>query len=210
MHPARVRFKRSRLGLSSVSTLLLVVAAGCSGQSTGHQAGATPAGGQATTTSTTAAGGGSTGSHPSSTTTTITSKSGGPTATSTPSSPPTTSRPGTTPTTTVHTGVPIQVTLGSACVRPGGTQTITIVTEPKSGVVYDAVYSDGKSGASPGFYGGNQGGHTDDHGVWKDTWVVGAAAPPGPVRVDVLAVTPKGKGYTDPWFAVAGPTGKCT
>lgn len=83
--------------------------------------------------------------------------------------------------------LPATVQLRETCVPPGGKQTITIRTEPKSAAGYDSVYSDGKSGIMEGFYGGNNGGYADDKGVYTDTWVVGANAPAGKVTVRVMA-----------------------
>ena len=113
------------------------------------------------------------------------------------------------PVTPAPSGVPITVKLASPCVPPGGSQTITITTEPSSGVAYDAVYADGKNGTSKGYYGGNKGGQTDNSGVWTDTWVIAAGAPPGPVRVDIVAATPKGAGTTYAAFAMADASGRC-
>lgn len=110
----------------------------------------------------------------------------------------------------VHQGVPIQATLAARCLRPGRTQRITITTQPNSGVVYDAVYSDGKYGGTANYYGGNAGGHTDSRGRWSSHWVVAPTAPAGPVRVDVLTATPRGNGYTTVWFHVATATGRCS
>ncbi|MHB8464921.1 MAG: hypothetical protein ACYDH6_19745 [Acidimicrobiales bacterium] len=76
-------------------------------------------------------------------------------------------------------------------------------------MAYDAVYADGKSGTSKGYYGGNNGGATDSSGVWKDTWVVGAAAPPGTVHVDVIAQTRQERAYRSVSFAVANAIGRC-
>jgi hypothetical protein len=110
----------------------------------------------------------------------------------------------------MHTGVPIQARLQSRCVQPGQTQRISILTQPNSGVVYDAVYSDGKYGGTANYYGGNAGGRTDARGQWSSQWVVARSAPAGPVRIDVAAATPKGTGYATAWFHVAGVRGGCS
>lgn len=122
-----------------------------------------------------------------------------------------TQRSSTATTLPAPTGVPITVTLASPCVRPGASQTITITTAPGSGVAYDSVYADGKSGVDKdhGFYGGNKGGQTDKQGTWTDTWVIAPTAPPGPVRVDVVAATPQGSGTTYATFAMADASGRC-
>lgn len=106
--------------------------------------------------------------------------------------------------------LPMTAELKESCVRPGGKQTITIRTEPESGVGYDAIYSDGKGGAMEGHYGGNKGGQVDEDGTFTDTWVVAPNAPAGQVKVNVLG----GKmGYEHAeayaYFSVADLTGKC-
>lgn len=78
------------------------------------------------------------------------------------------------------------VTLKESCVKPGGTQSITITTTPGSAVGYDSVYWDGKRGGMEGHYGGNSGGKVDDSGTWKDTWVIAPGAPVGQVQVNAL------------------------
>ena len=98
-----------------------------------------------------------------------------------------------------------------ACVRPGGSQTITIRARLASGVGYDSVYSDGKSGMMEGHYGGNFGGIVDDTGTWKHTWTVGPNAPAGPVLVRVLGThEDDGMGQTEAHFSVANALGKCS
>lgn len=103
----------------------------------------------------------------------------------------------------------IDVKLEKQCARPGDLQTIVISTDPKAGVVYDAVYANGKYGASKDYYGGNNGGQTDGNGTWRDSWTIGAGAPRGPVRVDVLGITRKGRGYAAAWFAIGDASGRC-
>src|SRR5207245_292376 len=51
--------------------------------------------------------------------------------------------------------VPLQVSLASGCVRAGTPQTITITSDPSTGVAYQTQYSDGKVGSSRDGYGGN-------------------------------------------------------
>lgn len=100
--------------------------------------------------------------------------------------------------------------LAESCVRPGGSQAITIRTEPDSGVGYDAVYADGKSGLTEGHYGGNKAGQVDDEGTWSDTWVVAPNAPAGRVEVRVLgAKLGYNAGQTTVYFTVSDVTGKC-
>jgi hypothetical protein len=104
----------------------------------------------------------------------------------------------------------VKATLAEACVRPGGGQSITILTRPGSGAGYDTVYSDGKSGMMEGHYGGNFGGTVGDDGTWSDTWVVAPNAPPGKVQVNVIASNlDYGHAQTTLYFTVADPTGNC-
>lgn len=105
-----------------------------------------------------------------------------------------------------------EVTLAEDCVRPGGTQTITVDTgESGSGVVYDTVYSDGKTGLAEDHYGGNNGGHTDDSGTWQDRWAVSPEAPAGEARVDVLTTSADGRtGAARDTFRVADALGRCS
>jgi hypothetical protein len=105
--------------------------------------------------------------------------------------------------------LPMTATLATQCVRPGGTQTITVRTKPKVRVAYGATYADGKSAMSDTFYGGNQGGVVGPAGEWQSAWVVGIGAPPGPVKVDVAGVDATGVGQTSVSFNVAGATGSC-
>jgi len=118
-------------------------------------------------------------------------------------------QPSARPSSPFPTAFDVSARFGSDCVRPGERQTITITTLPTIGVVYHAQYSDGKNALDPGYYGGNNGGVTDDEGRWTDSWVVGAGAPPGRVRVDVAAQGNDGRGYTLVFFNVADATGKC-
>lgn len=98
----------------------------------------------------------------------------------------------------------------SACVRPGQTQTTTIRTDPGNGIAYHAIYSDGKTGFDADYYGGNNGGQADKTGVWRDSWVVKPGAPPGHVRVDVVAQSASDNGYQEAGFEIAGADGTCS
>lgn len=100
--------------------------------------------------------------------------------------------------------------LTSRCVRPGGTQKITIMAPPRSAVGYSAVYADGTTGWSPDHYGGANHGHTNASGKWSDVWVVAADAPEGQVLVDVGGAGQDGSvGRTQVTFEVADLTGTC-
>jgi hypothetical protein len=119
-------------------------------------------------------------------------------------------RPSPTPSAPFPTAFDVAARFGSACIRPGERQTITITTLSKTSVAYHATYSDGKNAFDPGYYGGNNGGVTDANGRWTDSWVVGAGAPPGRVKVDVVAQGNGGtRGYTLVFFDVADSVGKC-
>jgi hypothetical protein len=100
--------------------------------------------------------------------------------------------------------------LKEACVPPGGKQVIVIRTEPKAGVAYDAVYSDGKGGATAGHYGGNKGAQVDHTGTFTDTWVVAPNAPQGKVTVNVLGGL-VGYKHAEAYvsFVVADMSGRC-
>lgn len=197
--------------LGCVAVVLLLAAAGCGGDSKAQDAsGADKSGadaGAAGSTSTTeagaagadnkakAAGKGGKGSGSSTTTTTAPGSSGSIT---------------TLPEEEEEKTMPISAELAETCVRPGGSQSITIKAEPASGVGFDSVYSDGKSGMMEGFYGGNAGGFSDEEGTFVATWVVGANAPEGPVIVRVLGThVDAGFGETRAYFAVSNALGTC-
>lgn len=104
----------------------------------------------------------------------------------------------------------LEATLAKTCVKPGGSQSITIKTRPGSAVGYDAVYSDGSAGMNPPHHGGNSGGEVDEQGTWQDTWVVAPTAPAGKVHVNVLG-SHVDYGFVQKTlvFTVAGATGSC-
>jgi hypothetical protein len=105
---------------------------------------------------------------------------------------------------------PLEVTLAHECVKAGGTQTITIKTAPKGGAGYDSYYSDGKSGTSKDFYGGNKASVIDDTGTWSDTWTISPHAPAGPVKVVVQAARIGYKASTtERFFNLVTPAGTC-
>jgi hypothetical protein len=104
----------------------------------------------------------------------------------------------------------MKASLAESCVRPGGTQTITVLIRPKSGVGYDTVYSDGKSGMMEGHYGGNFGGIVDESGKWSHSWVITPNAPAGKVQVNVLGGhMDYGHAQATLYFTVAGTVGRC-
>jgi hypothetical protein len=87
---------------------------------------------------------------------------------------------------------PAEVTakLAHSCVRRGGTQSLTLRTEPNFYVAYDTQYSDGKDGKE---YGGLGTAQVGGDGKYFSPWVVSPAAPLGDVIV---------------WISVAGPPNK--
>lgn len=102
-------------------------------------------------------------------------------------------------------GVRVAATVSPACVRPGDTATLTVRTEPGAGIGYQAVYSDGASGAAAPFgrgYGGNDKGKADDGGTFVSTWVVSNDAPRGRARVDVVVGWNAQWGSATPSFTV--------
>ena len=110
----------------------------------------------------------------------------------------------------VEFNVPLTARVSVACLRPGGTQTVTLTSEPKTNVGYDSVYADGKTGWSPDHYGGSNKGETDASGQWQDTFVLKPGAPPGKVEVNAIAGNARGAGKTATSFAVAKADGTCS
>ena len=112
----------------------------------------------------------------------------------------------------ISTGLPVKASLSSSCVKPGDKQTVTVDIGQEGGVAYNSYYSDGKTGGSDGFYGGNNGGNTDKVGRYTDTWVIAPNAPAGAVLVDVVAIARTetfDRGQTHVTFKVAKPNGTC-
>lgn len=106
----------------------------------------------------------------------------------------------------------LQITaeLTESCVKPGGSQTLTVRTEPDAGVAFDTEYSDYLTGTMPGHYGGNLAGYADADGTWSSTWVVAPNAPAGKATVLVLGALGKDAlGETKAFFTVADALGKC-
>lgn len=104
----------------------------------------------------------------------------------------------------------IKAELATECVRPGGSQTITIRAPYGAGVGYDVAYADGLTSMGEGHYGGNMGGYTDPEGTFVHTFVVAPNAPTGPAVANVLGThIDHGFGETHAYFAVADALGKC-
>lgn len=104
----------------------------------------------------------------------------------------------------------ITAELAESCVRPGGTQTVTIRTLPYAGVGYDTEYSDYLTGMMEGHYGGNAGGFTDDDGTYTSTWAITPNAPAGKATVKVLGSHHDGGiGEARAYYTVADALGKC-
>lgn len=106
-----------------------------------------------------------------------------------------------------YSDFPVEIALEPTCVAPGGTTTLTVDTVPRSGVLYLAYFSDGKSGASEawggGGYGGNGGGYADESGTFVESWTITEETPAGPGRLRVLTLGDDGEEFVD--FAVAKP-----
>lgn len=106
-----------------------------------------------------------------------------------------------------YSDFPVEIALEPDCVAPGETFTVTVDTVPRSGVLYLAYFSDGKSGASEawggGGYGGNGGGYSDESGTFVESWTITEETPAGPGRLRVLTLADDGEEFVD--FAVAGP-----
>lgn len=104
----------------------------------------------------------------------------------------------------------IEAELQESCVRPGGSQTVTVRTLPYAGVAYDTQYSDYLTGMMEGHYGGNGAGFTDDDGTYTSTWVITPNAPAGNTTVLVLGSHQSGGiGETKVFFNVSDALGKC-
>jgi hypothetical protein len=110
--------------------------------------------------------------------------------------------------------IAVSATVSPTCARRGDTMTIDVSTLGGAGVAYNAMYAGEESGAAPPYgngHGGNNGGSADQRGHWTDTWVVGASAPEGAARVEVVVGTEEGFGRTTASFAVANAlTGRCS
>jgi len=109
--------------------------------------------------------------------------------------------------------VAIHATLSNPCVRPGQVETLTVVTQPRGGVVYQAVYANGAGGAASPWglgYGGNDKGYADKKGNFRSSWTVAANAPAGKGYVDVVVGYNSKWGRSTPAFAVANPDGSCS
>ena len=72
------------------------------------------------------------------------------------------------------------VSLGSACVVPGGTQTLAAHSRPGYTVAFNSRYADGKSGDTYGGFGVLP---TDASGTVTSHWTVAATAPLGTVTL---------------------------
>ena len=101
-----------------------------------------------------------------------------------------------------------------ACVRPGGTITLTVTTDPQASVAYNAFYSDGSGGGPPPYgagHGGNDGGLAGEQGRYADSWTVAATAPSGKASVEVIAGSNGKFGKTSVPFEVGdAATGQCS
>lgn len=200
------RWPRLIVAVAVVSAL----GAACGGQGKAETAAQKEAGGAeaGSTTTTTSAGGGTGGPAGGATEKADSGAGSGPTSTTTAPPALSSSADGTPD---PYEGVlPMSADVATACVRPGGTQTVIIHTVPQSGVAFDTVYADGLSGLNEGHYGGNAGGYVDDEGTYTSTWVVAPTAPEGVATVNVLGSRyGSGMGETHTYFSVSDAVGLC-
>lgn len=106
----------------------------------------------------------------------------------------------------------VTVSLTPACAKVGQVIKLVVRTEAKATVAYQAIYSDGKSGAGHGYgagYGGNDGGTADLSGIYTSTWKTASNTPAGPGRVDVYVFARGTTNTTSTRFSIAGPSGVC-
>jgi len=112
--------------------------------------------------------------------------------------------PGGATTTTPKRQLDVKVTATPACVRPGGTLTITIDMGEGGVLLYYIAYSDNRGGPMGSSL-------VEGTGHYTTTETIGDA-PAGPATVNVRASSSGGKaeGQGQAPFTVAGPTGTCT
>jgi hypothetical protein len=111
-----------------------------------------------------------------------------------------------------ETPVKVSSSVAPQCVARGDTIELSVKTPPKAALAYQAVYSDGQSGAGAPFgagYGGNDKGYADDSGNYSSSWTIGPTAPYGRARVDVYVGFEGEWGIAHSRFAVADENGKC-
>jgi hypothetical protein len=100
---------------------------------------------------------------------------------------------------------PLRVTLGAACVVPGGEQRIVVETLAGAFVAYDNLYPDNRDGQVHGGADGRA--RSDASGRFTATWRVGADTPTGRVRIDVGASAPGGSAITSAYYRLAASCG---
>lgn len=108
-------------------------------------------------------------------------------------------------------GKDIELSLDRACVVAGQEQSLKVRAKPNSVAIFEAEYSDGKSGAPEPFgggYGGNDSEIVPKSGVVEMRWSVSRDAPPGPVVVDV-GVLEETRREKDLKFTLVSPTDSC-
>lgn len=108
--------------------------------------------------------------------------------------------------------VPVRARVLPACAARGETVRLVIMTKPKAGVAFHAVYSDNRGGAEKPFgagYGGNDKGKTGPDGKVVRSWVIGPTAPAGTGRIDIIVGWEQKWGYLGKPFAVADASGTC-
>lgn len=96
---------------------------------------------------------------------------------------------------------PLRVTLGSACVTPGGEQRLVVETLPEAYVAFDNLYADGRTGAAYG--GAEPAGRADGTGRFTAVWRVAPGTPAGRVRLDVGVSARTGSAITMTYYRLA-------
>ncbi len=118
---------------------------------------------------------------------------------STPVAPPAGASPSSTRPSPTH--IELNATLAKTCVRPGETQTITLVARPNMRVLVNTGYADRQDGTVHG--GRYSDGSTDASGRFSATWTVSPTAPHGDASTQVAAVDEIGSGTKRIGFRVA-------
>lgn len=96
---------------------------------------------------------------------------------------------------------PLRVSLGKACVTPGGEQRLVVETLPDAYVAYDNLYPDNRTGAVHGGADGRA--RSDGHGRLTAVWRVAPGTPAGRVRVDVGVSARSGAAITMAYYRLA-------
>jgi hypothetical protein len=102
--------------------------------------------------------------------------------------------PGTTP-------AAVTASVGASCVRPGGSQRLTVTAHPGLEVAYDVQYADGSDGSKNGGTGQSA---VPASGTYVADWVVAATAPAGTAVCYVSVAGGNESAFRQPSFTVSG------